>query len=65
MFLGSDLVNWLVERGLCAGQAEARLYAARLQAGGVLDHLTSRQSFRDEPTLLYRFTQGGEEGWNM
>lgn len=50
-------MDWLVERGLCTGRAEARLYAARLQVGGVLDHLTGQQSFSDEPTLLYRFTQ--------
>ncbi|TMS04866.1 Integral membrane protein GPR155 [Larimichthys crocea] len=62
VFLGSDLVDWLVERGLCSGRAEARLYAARLQAGGVLDHLTGRRSFREEPTLLYRFTTEGRDG---
>lgn len=58
VFRGSDLVDWLVERGLCAGRAEAQLYGVRLQQGGVLDHLTGRHSFRDEPTLLYHFTQG-------
>ncbi|XP_041803391.1 integral membrane protein GPR155 [Chelmon rostratus] len=56
VFRGSDLVDWLVERGLCAGRAEAQLYAVRLQLGGVLDHLTGWHSFRDEPTLLYHFT---------
>ncbi|XP_070772579.1 lysosomal cholesterol signaling protein [Enoplosus armatus] len=67
VFRGSDLVGWLVERGLCAGRAEAQLYGVRLQQGGVLDHLTGRHSFRDKLTLLYHFTQGGErereEGW--
>ena len=62
VFRGSDLVDWLVERGLCAGRAEAQLYGVRLQLGGVLDHLTGRRSFRDEPTLLYYFTQGRERG---
>ncbi|XP_038593339.1 integral membrane protein GPR155 isoform X1 [Micropterus salmoides] len=62
VFRGSDLVDWLVERGLCAGRAEAQLYGIRLQRGGVLDHLTGQHSFRDRPTLLYHFTQGGERG---
>ncbi|XP_076599461.1 lysosomal cholesterol signaling protein isoform X1 [Chaetodon auriga] len=56
VFRGSDLVDWLVERGLCTRRAEAQLYAVQLQLGGVLDHLSGRHSFRDEPTLLYRFT---------
>uniref|UniRef100_A0A671U4W4 G protein-coupled receptor 155 n=1 Tax=Sparus aurata TaxID=8175 RepID=A0A671U4W4_SPAAU len=64
VFRGSDLVDWLVERGLCAGRAEAQLYGVRLQLGGVLDHLTGQHSFRDEPTLLYQFTQGRGEGWS-
>ncbi|XP_034464215.1 integral membrane protein GPR155 isoform X1 [Hippoglossus hippoglossus] len=62
VFRGSDLVDWLVERGLCAGRAEAQLYGDRLQRGGVFDPLTGRHSFRDEVTLLYHFTQGGGEG---
>uniref|UniRef100_A0A8D3BMA5 DEP domain-containing protein n=1 Tax=Scophthalmus maximus TaxID=52904 RepID=A0A8D3BMA5_SCOMX len=41
-FRGSDLVDWLVERGLCAGRAEAQLYGARLQRGGVLDRPAGR-----------------------
>ncbi|KAK2824588.1 hypothetical protein Q5P01_021763 [Channa striata] len=57
VFQGSDLVDWLVERGLCAGRAEAQLYGTRLQQGGVLDHLTGQYTFRDVPTLLYRFTE--------
>lgn len=64
VFRGSDLVDWLVERGLCAGRPEAQLYGVRLQLGGVLDHLTGQHSFRDEPTLLYQFTQGRGEGWS-
>lgn len=57
VFRGSDLVDWLTERGLCAGRAEAQLYGVQLQRGGVLDHLTGQCSFRDVPTLLYHFTQ--------
>ncbi|XP_034463334.1 integral membrane protein GPR155-like [Hippoglossus hippoglossus] len=62
VFRGSDLVDWLVERGLCAGRAEAQLYGDRLQRGGVFDPLTGRHSFRDEVTLLYHFTQGEGRG---
>lgn len=54
VFRGSDLVDWLVERGLSAGRAEAQLYGARLQRGGVL---TGQHSFKDEPNFLYHFTQ--------
>ncbi|CAB1413519.1 unnamed protein product [Pleuronectes platessa] len=62
VFRGSDLVDWLVERGLCAGRAEAQLYGERLLRGGVLVQLTGLHSFRDEVTLWYQFTQGGGEG---
>lgn len=62
VFQSSDLVDWLIERGLCTGRAEARLYCARLQLGGVLRHLRGGHSFRDEPTRLYHFTQGSGEG---
>ncbi|KAM7408341.1 hypothetical protein PAMA_002175 [Pampus argenteus] len=57
-FRGSDLVDWLVERGLCTGRAEAQHYGVRLQQGGVLDHLTGQHRFRDEVTVLFHFTHG-------
>lgn len=56
-FGGSDLVDWLIGRGLCAGRAEARLYARRLQLGGVIDDPMGGRTFRDDPALLYHFTQ--------
>ncbi|XP_011482377.1 integral membrane protein GPR155 isoform X1 [Oryzias latipes] len=59
LFQSSDLVNWLVERGLCSGRTEGELYGIRLQRGGVLRRLTGQQSFRDELGLLYHFTQEG------
>ncbi|KAL3971761.1 DNA excision repair protein ERCC-4 [Sarotherodon galilaeus] len=58
VFRGSDLVEWLVERGLSTGRAEAQLYGARLQRGGVL---TGQHSFKDEPNFLYHFTQPRRE----
>lgn len=54
-------MGWLIEQGLCAGRAEARLYGVRLQQGGVLDHLTGQHCFQDEHTLLYYFIQGIDE----
>lgn len=56
VFCGSDLVDWLIERGLSSGRADARLYGVRLQLGGVLYHLTGQHSFQDESTMLYYFT---------
>lgn len=60
VFRGSDLVHWLVERGLSAGRAEAEQYCDRLQQGGVISHLVGRGSFVDEPDSLYCFTEGRE-----
>uniref|UniRef100_A0AAQ5X649 DEP domain-containing protein n=1 Tax=Amphiprion ocellaris TaxID=80972 RepID=A0AAQ5X649_AMPOC len=61
VFRGCDLVDWLLERGLCSGRIEAEIYGVRLQHGGVLDHLTGQHCFRDEPTLLYCFIPGKDE----
>lgn len=63
VFCGSDLVDWLMERGLSTGRADARLYGVRLQLGGVLDHLTGQHSFQDESTMLYYFTHGRSVEW--
>uniref|UniRef100_A0A3P8SLT1 G protein-coupled receptor 155 n=1 Tax=Amphiprion percula TaxID=161767 RepID=A0A3P8SLT1_AMPPE len=61
VFRGCDLVDWLLERGLCSGRIEAEIYGVHLQHGGVLDHLTGQHCFRDEPTLLYCFIPGKDE----
>lgn len=58
VFCGSDLVDWVMERGLSAGRADARLYGVRLQLGGVLHPLTGQHRFQDESTVLYSFTHG-------
>ncbi|KAM4607587.1 lysosomal cholesterol signaling protein isoform 2-T2 [Polymixia lowei] len=58
LFRGSDLVDWLVQRGLCVDRVEAQFYGGRLQQGGVLHHMAHRKSFKDDPVLLYCFTQG-------
>ncbi|CAJ1066734.1 integral membrane protein GPR155 isoform X1 [Xyrichtys novacula] len=51
VFRGSDLMDWLVERGLCAGPAEAKLYCGQLQLGGVIDHLGD--GWEADPQLLH------------
>ncbi|XP_047208250.1 integral membrane protein GPR155 isoform X3 [Girardinichthys multiradiatus] len=62
VFRGSDLVDWLMERGLCVGRTEAKLYCVCLQQGGMLK---GQQSFRDEPTSFYHFTQEERCSRNM
>ncbi|KAL3050621.1 hypothetical protein OYC64_012610 [Pagothenia borchgrevinki] len=54
VFRGSDLVDWLVSRGLCSERTDAILYGVRLQRGGVLDR---QHRFRDKPSLMYCFTE--------
>ncbi|XP_068602554.1 lysosomal cholesterol signaling protein [Brachionichthys hirsutus] len=53
-FLGSDLVQWLQRVGLAQDSGEAVLYGARLQQGGVLQHISQVHDFQDKP-LYYRF----------
>uniref|UniRef100_A0A8C4Z0N6 G protein-coupled receptor 155 n=1 Tax=Gadus morhua TaxID=8049 RepID=A0A8C4Z0N6_GADMO len=54
-FLGSDLVAWLQQTGLAQDRGEATLYGARLQQGGVLQHLRQEHDFQDS-NFYYRFT---------
>lgn len=56
VFRGSDLVDWLVERGLCTGRGDAQIYGRILQQGRVLDHVLGQYSFMDEAAHLYYFT---------
>ncbi|KAM9726712.1 lysosomal cholesterol signaling protein isoform 1-T1 [Menidia menidia] len=63
LFPGRELVDWLLERGLCAGRSEALCYGARLQQGGVLHHAFGQQDFQDDPARLYCFTQG--DAWSQ
>ncbi|XP_068184580.1 lysosomal cholesterol signaling protein [Antennarius striatus] len=53
-FLGCDLVQWLQQVGLAHDSGEAVLYGARLQQGGVLQHINQQHDFQDKP-LYYRF----------
>uniref|UniRef100_A0A3B4A3A6 DEP domain-containing protein n=1 Tax=Periophthalmus magnuspinnatus TaxID=409849 RepID=A0A3B4A3A6_9GOBI len=56
LFRGSDLVEWLLERGLCKGRGEAQMYGGFLQQGGVIEHETGQYGFKDEDTIFYYFT---------
>uniref|UniRef100_A0A8C7VV67 G protein-coupled receptor 155a n=2 Tax=Oncorhynchus mykiss TaxID=8022 RepID=A0A8C7VV67_ONCMY len=46
-FLGSELVEWLLQVGLSQDRGEALLYGIRLLQGGVLQHITQEYSFKD------------------
>uniref|UniRef100_A0A8C7HZG8 G protein-coupled receptor 155 n=1 Tax=Oncorhynchus kisutch TaxID=8019 RepID=A0A8C7HZG8_ONCKI len=54
-FLGSELVEWLLQVGLSQDRGEALLYGIRLQQGGVLQHITQEYGFKDD-NLHYCFT---------
>lgn len=54
-FLGSELVDWLLQVGLALDRGEALLYGVRLQEGGVLCHVNHQHGFQDSH-LYYRFT---------
>ncbi|XP_010878195.2 integral membrane protein GPR155 [Esox lucius] len=53
-FLGSEMVDWLLQAGLSQDRGEALLYGRRLQRGGVLQHVTREYNFQDD-NLHYRF----------
>lgn len=52
--MGRELVDWLVRSGVAGDLASAVLYGARLQRGGVLQHVGHRSRFRDN-SLCYGF----------
>ena len=51
-------MDWLVRGGVAESRPEAQVYGARLLQGGVLQQLGHQGGFRDDPALLYCFTQG-------
>ncbi|XP_041700244.1 integral membrane protein GPR155-like isoform X1 [Coregonus clupeaformis] len=53
-FLGSELVEWLLQVGLSQDRGAALLYGVRLQQGGVLQHITQEYGFQDDE-LHFRF----------
>uniref|UniRef100_A0A674DBE4 G protein-coupled receptor 155 n=1 Tax=Salmo trutta TaxID=8032 RepID=A0A674DBE4_SALTR len=54
-FLGSELVEWLLQVGLSQDRGEALLYGVRLHQGGVLQHITQEYGFKDDnlPSLCF------------
>ena len=56
VFRGCDLVDWLVEAGLCIDRTSAEEYASVLLEGRVLEHVQKRHYFYDLP-YLYRFVE--------
>ncbi|XP_028846751.1 integral membrane protein GPR155 isoform X2 [Denticeps clupeoides] len=61
-FLGSELVEWLMQVGLASDRGEAHLYGTRLLEGGVLQHITQEYGFQDD-SLHYRFIAASGLGW--
>uniref|UniRef100_A0A673Y1T3 G protein-coupled receptor 155 n=1 Tax=Salmo trutta TaxID=8032 RepID=A0A673Y1T3_SALTR len=51
-FLGTELVEWLLQVGLSQDRGEALLYGGRLQQGGVLQHITQEYGFQDDELAL-------------
>ena len=59
-FTGRNLVDWLLEVGLCADRGEGLLYGRHLLAGGVLEHVNRQHHFFDL-LYLYHFTDSSPE----
>ena len=54
VFVGSDLVNWLLDKGLVRTREDATQYGHSLLAGRVLTHVTNEHYFYDD-NYFYRF----------
>lgn len=53
-FVGSHLIDWLVDNGKCATRAAATDMGRRLQSFGFIEHVTGDHHF-DDKFLYYRF----------
>jgi hypothetical protein len=54
VFVGSDLVNWLIMVGLARDRLEAQRYGRHLVDGRVIKHIKSEYHFHDQP-YFYTF----------
>ena len=54
MFVGSELVDWLMEMGLANDRAEGVEFGQRLLLGQVIEHVHREHHFHDLP-YLYKF----------
>ncbi|KAI1898158.1 hypothetical protein AGOR_G00069470 [Albula goreensis] len=57
-FLGSEMADWLVRKGLARDPDEAVLYGTQLMQGGVLKGVAHKLGFQDDG-LLYCFCERG------
>ncbi|XP_037089021.1 integral membrane protein GPR155-like [Pollicipes pollicipes] len=61
VFLGTELVDWLLLQGLAGSRRAAVRYARRLVAGGLIEHHQQTYHFHDMP-FWYRLTATFREG---
>ncbi len=54
VFVGSDLVNWLIMVGLARDRLEAERYGRHLVDGRVIKHIKNEYHFHDQP-YFYTF----------
>ena len=54
VFLGKDLVNWVLSSGLASSRKNSEIYCRHLLLGHVIEHLTACQHFHDGP-FIYKF----------
>lgn len=59
-FTGRNLIDWLLEVGLCQDRGEGLTYGRHLLTGGVIEHVHQDHHFYDLP-YLYHFTDGRRE----
>lgn len=57
-FLGSDAVDWLMVHSDCTTRKEAVALGNKMQAAGLLSHVTNDHRFQDKP-LFFRFKAVG------
>ena len=55
VFIGSDFVDWLLEKGLVRTREDAVQYGHSLLLGRILTHVTNEHYFYDD-NYFYRFT---------
>ena len=54
MFVGSELVDWLVDKGIVSTREDATEYGQSLLVGRVISHVSEEHYFHDEK-YFYRF----------
>ena len=62
VFLGTHLVDWLLQVGLALDRAAAVQYGRHLLAGRVIEHIAKKHHFQDLP-YFYRFVEGTDSSF--